>query len=80
MRVLMLDGGDNKVFREAAEEISITHGVARVDLEEPAASLLLTQPSAEDPADAHPNVTFLGAQDPDYLLILVWIQEGAQLN
>jgi hypothetical protein len=37
-------------------------------------------PSAESPPDAHPNVTFTGPQDPDYVKILAWITEGAPNN
>jgi hypothetical protein len=77
---LMLDGGDNKIFKETTEELSPSYGVSRVNLEDPAASLLLTMPSAEDPPDTHPNVTFFGDQDPDFLTIMVWIQEGALDN
>jgi len=46
----------------------------------PEKSLLLTMPSAESPPDSHPNVTFTGPQDPDYLKILVWVREGAKDN
>jgi len=77
---LMLDGGDNKIFRETTQELSPSYGISRINLADPAASLLLTMPSAEDPPDAHPNVTFLSGQDPDFLTILVWIQEGALEN
>lgn len=44
----------------------------------PETSLVLTMPSRETPPDAHPNVTFTGPLDPDYLLLLVWIREGAK--
>lgn len=37
-------------------------------------------PSAEDPPDGHPNITFASPLDPDYLTILVWIREGAKDN
>ena len=77
---LHLNGAVEKMYREIVEEISPTHGVTRVDLAEPAASLLLTMPSREDPPDQHPNITFANALDPDYLTILVWIQEGALDN
>ena len=46
----------------------------------PETSKVLTMPSYESPPDAHPNVTFTGPQDPDYLKILVWIREGAKQN
>jgi hypothetical protein len=77
---LHLNGEANKMYREVAEEISENHGKARVDLLAPAESLILTLPSKEDPPDVHPNSTFLSNADPDYLLILGWIQEGALKN
>jgi hypothetical protein len=77
---LQLDGGDEKIFREITQELSPHYAVSRVDLQTPEQSLLLTMPSAEDPPDTHPNVTFASASDWDYLMILVWIEEGALLN
>lgn len=78
---LSLDQRDKrKIHKEVTEEISDLHGVARVDLERPENSLILTEPSAEDPPDTHPNITFMGPTDPDYQLILVWIREGALDN
>ncbi len=77
---LMLDSGVNKTYSELVIEMSPEHAVPRVDLAEPEASLVLTYPSAEDPPDGHPNVTFTGATDPDYQTILVWIREGAKQN
>lgn len=77
---LHLDGGENLIYRELTEELSPKHGVPRVNLESPAESLLLTQPSREEPPDDHPNVTFASPQDPDYRILLVWIQEGALQN
>jgi hypothetical protein len=52
-----------------------------IDLATPASSLLLTKPLYE-PAPAiqnHPNATYVDANDPDYKLILLWIQQGALL-
>lgn len=43
-----------------------------------AQSLLLTKPLYEDPPN-HPNATFLTTLDPDYIVILEWIQQGAPL-
>jgi len=77
---LHLNGEPNKMHRELTEEISPNHGTTRVNLEDPPASLLLTMPSFEDPPDIHPFATFTGQNDPDYLTILVWIQEGALNN
>jgi hypothetical protein len=37
-------------------------------------------PSPEDPPDAHPNVTFASPADPDYLMLLGWITDGAPQN
>ena len=72
---LMLDNGTNPVYRELTVENPL-----RVQTATPEKSLLLTMPSAESPSDGHPNVTFTGPQDPDYLKILVWIREGAKQN
>jgi len=77
---LHLNGEANKMFKELAEEISARHGTTRVDLVEPANSLMLTMPSKEDPPDVHPNSTFQSTSDPDYLTILIWITEGALNN
>jgi len=73
---LHLDGGSNLAYRELIEE---RPGI-RVNLTMPERSLVLTNPSREDPPDAHPNVTWTGPTDPDYLKILVWIREGALDN
>jgi hypothetical protein len=72
---LMLDGSVNKIYSELVEERP-----GRVNLLMPETSYVLTLPSREDPADRHPNVTFASALDPDYLLLLGWIQQGAQQN
>jgi hypothetical protein len=78
---LSLDERDRaKIYKEVVEELSGRYGVPRVDLANPESSLILTQPSPEDPPDAHPNVTFRGPTDLDYQLILVWIREGALKN
>lgn len=49
-----------------------------VNLLAPADSLLLTKPLYEDPPN-HPNATFLDVNDPDYLVFLQWITQGANL-
>jgi len=72
---LMLDTGSNPVYRELTQENPL-----RANVTSPEKSLVLTMPSAESPSDAHPNVTFTGPQDPDYIKILVWIREGAKQN
>lgn len=72
---LKLDGPANQVYTEL-----VTEDPTRVRTGAPETSLLLTMPSRESPADTHPNVTFASASDPDYLTILVWIQEGAKNN
>jgi len=77
---LTLDGSSNLIFRELTEELAFSVAGQRVNRQEPEASLVLTMPSAEDPPDPHPNVTFTGPLDPDYLTILVWIREGAHEN
>lgn len=77
---LTLDGSSSLIYRELVEETALAPGAQRIDLANPEASLVLTMPSAEDPPDAHPNITFTSALDPDYLTILVWIREGAREN
>lgn len=49
-----------------------------VVLATPATSMLLTKPLYEDPPN-HPNATFLDVSDPDYIVILQWIEQGAAL-
>lgn len=44
----------------------------------PADSLLLTKPLYDDPPN-HPNATFLDMNDPDYIVFLQWIMQGAPL-
>jgi len=73
---LALDGGVNHVYMQLTDPAY----PARVNLAMPEKSKVLTMPSYENPPDAHPNVTFTGPQDPDYLKILVWIREGAKSN
>jgi hypothetical protein len=72
---LQLDGGVPKVYSEL-----VTENPLRVQTATPEKSLVLTMPSAENPPDAHPVVTFTSAEDPDYLKLLVWIREGAKNN
>jgi hypothetical protein len=52
-----------------------------IDLASPADSLLLTKPLYEPPPalQNHPNATYVDANDPDYKVILLWIQQGALL-
>jgi hypothetical protein len=73
---LTLDGSANLIYKELVTERPNT----RVRLAAPETSLVLTMPSLEAPPDAHPNVTFTGPRDPDYLKLLVWIREGAKEN
>jgi hypothetical protein len=78
---LTLDGSPQLIYRELVEEEgALTVGPRRIDLQMPEMSQVLTMPSAEDPPDRHPNVTFTGPNDPDYQLLLVWIREGARQN
>jgi hypothetical protein len=72
---LQLDGGVMKVYKELVEE-----DPTRANPAMPEKSLVLTMPSKELPSDSHPNVTFTGPQDPDYIKILVWLREGAKNN
>ncbi|TMQ06259.1 MAG: hypothetical protein E6J90_46770 [Deltaproteobacteria bacterium] len=73
---LTLAGSSNLIYKELVQE----RPNIRVMLAAPEKSLVLTMPSAEVPPDAHPNVTFTGPRDPDYLKLLVWIREGARQN
>jgi hypothetical protein len=78
---LTLDGSTSLIYRELVQEEGLlAAGNNRIDLQMPERSLVLTMPSAENPADRHPNITFGGPNDPDYQLILVWIREGARDN
>lgn len=72
---LQLDGGTPKVYSELTVENPL-----RVQVAMPEKSLVLTMPSAENPPDSHPNITFTGPEDADYLKLLVWIREGAKNN
>lgn len=72
---LTLDGSANLVFKELTQENPL-----RAKTLMPETSLVLTMPSAESPSDGHPNVTFTGPSDPDYIKILVWLREGAKSN
>lgn len=73
---LNLGGGANLAYRELTQE----RVGLRINLAMPEKSLILTNPSREDQPDAHPNVTWTGPTDPDYVKILVWIREGAREN
>jgi hypothetical protein len=77
---LHLNGEENKMYKELVTEMSPSYNVPRVDVLDPAKSLMLTMPSREEPADSHPNITFASPSDPDYQIILAWIAEGALLN
>jgi hypothetical protein len=85
---LHFNGSRQKTYSELVEEISPKHQITRVNLEDPEASLMLNlprcqaticPPAPDAPVD-HPFATFTGPNDPGYLTILVWIQEGAQNN
>jgi hypothetical protein len=71
---LHLDGGSNLAYRELVLE----RPNVRVNPAAPEQSLVLRYPSREDPPDRHPNVTFTGPADPDYMKLLAWIREGAK--
>jgi hypothetical protein len=72
---LTMNGSTNVVYRELVEEQP-----GRVVVADPPTSQVLTMPSREDPPDIHPNVTFTSPNDSDYVLIEVWIAEGALDN
>ncbi|RMH40651.1 MAG: hypothetical protein D6689_13105 [Deltaproteobacteria bacterium] len=50
-----------------------------INILDPAQSMLLTKPLYEDPPN-HPNATFLDMNDPNYMVILRWIEQGAPLQ
>jgi hypothetical protein len=77
---LQLSGGENTIYQELVQEISPKFNVVRVNLGMPAQSLILTMPSLDVEPDSHPNATFISQNDPDYLKIRVWIEEGALQN
>lgn len=53
----------------------------RVNLADPAASLVLTNPLFNPSIpQTHPIIAFTSTQDPGYRTILTWIQEGAHRN
>jgi hypothetical protein len=72
----MLDSGTNHTYSQLMDP---AHPMP-IDLAAPEKSLVLTMPSYENPPDAHPNVTFTGPQDADYVKLLTWIREGAKNN
>ena len=82
----LIDGTPDEVFIEATGNET---GQDRVDLNTPAASLILTKPSNQvshlnNPIDGFdPDAGDLNEdieQPSDYITILRWIQEGAQNN
>jgi len=77
---LTLDQSVNVDYKNVAINISPTYKTTRVNLKEPAKSLILTMPSYETPPDPHPTVVFPSTADVDYQTILVWITEGAKDN
>ena len=68
---LELDGAPEAVY-----EALFGGDVPRVDLNVPDDSLLLKKPLLEDPPD-HPNAAFIATNDPAYVLIRSWIEQGA---
>jgi hypothetical protein len=73
---LSLDGGTNHVYND----LVTTSYPDRVVTAMPATSKLLTMPSYSNPSNGHPVVVFTGPQDPDYVMILAWITQGAKNN
>jgi hypothetical protein len=71
------------VFNALASDVlaSLKAKPGLIDLADPARSLLLTKPLYEPAPELqnHPNATFVDTNDPDYQLILLWIQQGAEL-
>lgn len=76
---LTLDASPNLIYREITNEASPRYGIPRVDVTTPEASLILVVPS-QGGVGAHPVQAFAGYTDPDYLLLLSWIVDGALDN
>jgi hypothetical protein len=77
---LALNGGAPRVWSAVVTQPSPNFNITRVNLQDPAKSLLLTMPLYENPPDAHPVAVFQSTSDKDYLTILTWIQQGAKDN
>ena len=77
---LQLDGSERKIHDELTKELSPNFAIIRVNPAQPESSVLLRLPSAEDPPDAHPVSLFASPADPDYLLLLGWVSQGAPRN
>jgi hypothetical protein len=75
-----LSGSGSHAYEQLTVMVSPKEGVTRVNRQAPPASLILTMPSFQDQTGRHPYATFAGPSDPDYLLILGWIDEGAERN
>lgn len=71
-------GGTGLYFDGPAEEVYalLREGTARVNLNYPEQSTVLTKPLLEEPAD-HPNASFTSVEHPDYVALLNWINQGA---
>jgi hypothetical protein len=74
---LTLDGSQQTIYRQLTVNISPNFNTTRVDLKNPAMSLVLTMPGYENPPDKHPIVVFASTADADYQLLLAWIKGGA---
>ncbi len=70
---LKLNENAGKVCTELTVEVSPRSLVIRVDKIDPPASLILTKPLGT----GHPNIQFVSTEDPDYRMILRWIEQGA---
>lgn len=75
---LSLQGSASLMHRELTEEISPRFNTIRINRQMPDQSIALTMPGFQP--DTHPNTTFASDRDPDYVLIKIWIAEGALNN
>ena len=71
--------GEVLVYDGAAEDVyaAIMAAPGVVDTAAPDASLLVSKPLFEVPAN-HPNATWLSVSHPDYRLLRAWIEQGAR--
>jgi hypothetical protein len=74
---------DNSIivdYRQVAQTVSDNFDTLRIDLANPANSLILRMPSYSATPTGHPTVIFTSHTDPDYVTILNWVTQGGKMN